>query len=148
MEIPDSREQVKIWQRTRNTQPPASDGLQMLAAGALRTANAYGTLAYQVMGVQKEQMKQLREQQLSAVRCLKGIYRLATGQTMKVQVNASAEQNIEPALRQIYGQSLKACNAYESRSGDSEYGAVFEMLAAREREHCRKIAEIMGALQV
>lgn len=148
MEIPDSREQVKIWQRTRPAQQPVTDGLQALAAAALTAAAAYGTLAPQLQGKQRETVLTLREQQLSAARCLRGVYRMVTGTPMQVKCSTPVTQTVDAALRTNYGRSLKALRAYEGRSGDGEYGGVFEALAVREREHCRKLAELMGMLQV
>lgn len=148
MEMQDPREQVKIWQRTRPVQASVTEGLQPLAAAALATASVYGSLVRQLQGTQRELAVQLREQQLGTVRCLKGIYRMATGNPMQVGSSTPAVETAEAALRKNYGRSLKSLSAYESRSADSEYGAVFEALAVREREHCRKLTELMGMLQV
>lgn len=148
MEIPDSREQVKIWQRVRPTQAPVTDGLQAIAASALAAAAVYGSLAQQLQGKQREMAMTLREHQLSAALCLKGIYRMATGTPLQIKGSTPATQTMDAALRRNYGHSLKALHGYESRSADGEYGAVFEALAVREREHCRKLMELMGQLQV
>ena len=148
MEIPDSREQVKIWQRTRPLQPPVTEGLQTIASAALTAAAVYGNWSQRMQGPQREMLITLREQQIAAARCLKGIYRMATGVPLQVVGSAPANQTMDAALRMNYGRSLKALRSYESRCTDQEYGAVFETLAMREREHCRKIAELMGMLQV
>ena len=146
MEIPDSREQVKIWQSARPTQAPATEGLQALALTAFTAAAVYGDLMPQLQTTQKEMASQLRQQQLKQVRCLKGIYRMAMGVPLKVAAATPATQTLEGALRRNYTRSMKALRAYESRSADSEFGAVFEVLAAYEREHCKKIIEWMGML--
>lgn len=148
MEMHDPREQVKVWSRVRPTQQPVTEGLQALAAAALASAAVYGSLAQQMNGAQREMARQLREHQLAAARCLKGVHRLASGTLMQLGSSTPAIQTAEAALRKNYGQSLKALHAFESRSADSEYGAVFEALAVREREHLRKITELMGLLQV
>lgn len=148
MEMHDAREQVKVWNRVRPTQQPVTDGLQALVAAALASAAVYGSLAQQMNGIQRELARQLREHQLSVVRTLKGIHRMASGAPMQLGSSAPVVQTTEAALRKNYGQSLKALHAYESRSADGEYGAVFEALAVREREHLRKITELMGLLQV
>lgn len=146
MERLDPREQVKVWNRVRPVQQPVTEGLQALAAGALAAAALYGALAKQMNGVQRELALLLREQQLSTARCLKGIHRMAGGAPMQIGGGAPTLQTAEAALRKNYGQSLKALQAFESRSADGEYGAVFEALAVRQREHLRKITELMGLL--
>ena len=65
---------------------------------------------------------------------------------MQLESAPPALQTAEAALRKNYGQCLKALHAFESRSADGEYGAVFEALAVRQREHLRKITELMGLL--
>ena len=147
METHDPREQVKIWQRVRPVQTPATDGLQMLTASLLESISVYTALLRRLQGMQRETAMQLREQQIQAVRCLKGIYRMATGNVMQIAGIAATVETTEAALRKNYGRSLKALTFYESRSADGEYGAVFEAMAVREREHSRKITEWMGMLQ-
>ena len=146
MEIHDPREQIKVWNRVRPIQQPVTEGLQALAAAALASAAVYGSLAQQIQGTQREMAKQLREQQLMTVRCLKGVHRMAGGTPMQLGSSIPVIQTAEAALRKNYGQSLKALRAFESRSADEEYGAVFEALAMREREHLRRITELMGLL--
>ncbi len=148
METPDSREQVKIWQRARPLQPPVTDGLQAIASAALTAAAVYGSLSQRMQDPHRKILVALRDQQIAAARCLKGIYRLATGTSMQIVGSAPANQTVDAALRTNYGRSLKALRGYESRCTDQEYGAVFEALAVREREHVRKLAELMGMLQV
>lgn len=125
-----------------------TDGLQALAASVLRSAAVYGSLLQQLQGPKKDIVRQLYQQQLETLHVLQGIYALATGRRMNVQTEQQALENIEPTLRRTYGQSLKNLAVYEKRSADGEFGVVFEALAVREREHCRKIAELMGLLQV
>lgn len=148
MEIPDSKEQIKVWSRVRQSQLPVTEGLQAMAAAAMTAAAMYSSLAKQLQGTQRELALQLREQQIAVVRCLKGVYRMASGETMQISCGAAELQTMEAALRKLYGQSLRALHAFETRSADGEYGAVFEALAMREREYLRKNAELMGLLQV
>lgn len=148
MEIPESKEQVKVWNRVRQPQLSVTEGLQSIAAAAMAAAAQYESLARQLSGTQRELALQLREQQISVVRCLKGVFRMAGCGPMQVNCGSAALQTAEAALRKLYGQSLRALHAFETRSADGEYGAVFEALAVREREHLRKNTELMGLLQV
>lgn len=127
---------------------PVTDGLQALAAAALRAVTVYAGIARQLQGAQKELAIQLWQQQLETLHVLQGIYRLATGMHMNLKNEEMLLENIEPALRKNYTRCLKALAAYENRSADREFGTIFEALADREREHGRKIAELMGVMQV
>ncbi|MBE6933485.1 MAG: hypothetical protein E7462_00295 [Ruminococcaceae bacterium] len=144
----DTPEQVKIWKRIRGDAQPITDGLPGLTAGALAEATLYGNLARQIQGPGQKILLSLQEDALSAARCLKGIYQIATGMAMNVAAVPPANENTDVALRKSYGRALKTLTAYESRSHHGEYGAVFSCLAAKKREHCCKIAELMGLLGV
>ncbi len=142
----DTPEEIKIWQRVRGEATPITDGLPALAAGALAEAAFYGKLAQQAQGQKRKILLQLQEEELYHARCLKGIYQIATGTAMQVAaVPISAEQTTV-ALRKSYGRSLKALNLYNGHSDNSEYGAIFACLAATERTHCCKIAELMSEI--
>lgn len=148
MNIPDARDEVRIWQRVRGESTPATDGLPGLTAGAMAQAALYGVLARQISGPGRTILLQLQEDELAHIRCLKGIYRMAFGMGMNTACVPPAPEKTESALRKCYGTALKALNAYEARSGNGEYGAVFGMLAAKKREHCYKLAQVMGILGV
>lgn len=137
-------EQVKIWQRVRGETPPVTDGLPGLAANALAHAALYGTLARQMQGSGRTMLLKLQEEEQHCVRCLKGVYRMVTGNRMQPAAVPIPAENMEAALRKCYGQSLKTLAAFESRAYDPEYGPVFGILAAKKREHCCALAELLG----
>ena len=137
-------EQVKIWQRVRGETPPVTDGLPGLAANALAHAALYGTLARQMQGPGRTMLLKLQEDEQHCARCLKGVYRMVTGNRMQPAAVPIPAENTEAALRKCYGQSLKTLAAFESRAYDPEYGPVFGILAAKKREHCCALAELLG----
>ena len=126
-------EQVRIWQRVKGETPPVTEGLPGLAANALAQATLYGSLARQMQGPGRNILLALQEEEQRCARCLKGIWRMVTGKRMQ-----------PAALRKSYGQSLKTLAAFESRAFHPEYGPVFAHLAAKKREHCCEIAELLG----
>ena len=75
---------------------------------------------------------------------MKGLYRMVTGNRMQPAAVPLSGENTETALRKCYGQTLKALAALESRAYDPEYGPVFAHLAAKKREHCCALAELLG----
>lgn len=137
-------EQVRIWQRVKGETPPVTEGLPGLAANALAQATLYGSLARQMQGPGRNILLALQEDELRCARCLKGIWRMVTGTRMQPAAVPLPAENMEAALRKSYGQSLKTLAAFESRAFHPEYGPVFAHLAAKKREHCCEIAELLG----
>lgn len=137
-------EQVKIWQRVKGETPSPTDGLPGLAAGALAQAALYGTLARQMQGPSRKILLTLQEDEQLCARCLKGIWRMVTGKRMQPTAVPLTPENTEAALRKCYGQTLKNLAVFESRAFHPEYGPVFGMLAAKSREHCCALAELLG----
>jgi hypothetical protein len=126
---------------------PITDGLQPLAAAILENAMVYVCLGRQLQGRSRELVLRMKDQQLSAVRCLKGIYRMVTGNVMQIGSGDPVIETTVAALRKNYGRSLKTRCFCDSRSADREYGAVFAALAVEEREHSRQLAELIGMLE-
>ena len=137
-------EQVKIWQRVKGETPPVTEGLPGLAAGALARAALYGNLARQLQGPGRGILQQLQEEEQHCARCMKGVYRMVTGNRMQPAAVPLSGENMETALRKCYGQTLKTLAAFDGRAYDPEYGPVFAHLAAKKREHCYALAELLG----
>ena len=137
-------EQVKIWQRVRPEATPVTDGLPGLAANAISQANLYGSLARQAQGSRRNLLLKLQEEERRCAQCLKGIYRMATGTPMTAGSVPLSPENTEAALRKCYGQCLKALALFDSRAFHPEYGPVFAQLAAKKREHCCTLTELLG----
>ena len=96
----------------------------------------------------RQTLLQLQSRELSNARCLKGIFRLVTGQNLTVATIPPGQDATQIALRKSYGHSLKTLNAYEARADHGEYGAVFRLLADGQRENCLKIAELAALTEV
>ena len=137
-------EQVRIWQRVKGEMPPATEGLPGLVANALAQGALYGTLARQMQGPSRQILLTLQADEQHCARCLKGIHRMVTGTPMQVAAVPLSAENTQAALRKCYGQSLKALAAFDSRAFHPEYGPVFGILAAKKREQCCALAELLG----
>lgn len=142
----DTPEEIKIWQRVRGEMPPITEGLPGLAASAWTEAALCGSLARQIQGPGQKILLQLQEENRCHARCLSGIYQLVTGTPLRFAHLPPAPDKLDIALRKSYGKALKALRAYEERTSHGEYGAVFGCMAATQRTHCCKIAELMGLL--
>ena len=137
-------EQVRIWQRVKGETPPVTEGLPGLAASALAQASLYGTLARQMQGPSRTILLTLQEEEQRCARCLKGVWRMVTGNRMQPAAVPLPSENMEAALRKSYGQTLKTLAAFESRAYHPEYGAIFSNLAAQKRGQCCALAELLG----
>ena len=137
-------EQVKIWQRVKGDPQPITDGLPALAANAVAQAALYGALARQTQGPGRTILLNLQDEEQNCARCLKGIYRMVTGTPLKPAAVPLSAENREAALRKCYAQALKTLAAFDSRAFHPEYGPVFGHLAAKKREHCCALVELMG----
>lgn len=137
-------EQVKIWQRVKGETPSPTDGLPGLAANALAQAALYGALARQMQGPPRRILLKLQEEEQHCARCLKGIYRMVTGNRMQPAAVPISSENTEATLRKCYGQTLKTLATFEKRAYDPEYGPIFAHLAAKKREHCCFLSELLG----
>ena len=142
----DTSEQIKIWQRMHTDSRCVTDGLSALAAGALAEAAAFGALAGRTQGPPRKILLQLQEDELCHARTLKGLFQILTGTPMNIAAIPPSQDKIDVALRKSYGKALKALSAYENRLSNGECGAIFACLAVKKREHCCKIAELMGLL--
>ena len=141
-------EQVKIWQRVRGETPSVTEGLPGLAAGCLARAALYSTLSRQMQGPGKSILQQLQENEQRCARCIKGVFRIADGTQMNPGTVPLSPDKMEVALRKCYGQTLKTLSACNARTFHGEYGPVFTDIAARQRENCCKLAELMGVIGV
>lgn len=137
-------EQVKIWQRVKGETPPTIDGLPAFVAGSLARAAYYGTLSRQMQGPARSMLLTMQEEEQHCARCLKGIYRMITGTPLKSAAVPLSAENTENALRKCYGQTLKVLTACNTRSYDPEYGPVFTAIGSKMRDHCCKLAELLG----
>ena len=137
-------EQVRIWQRVKGDAPPVTEGLPGLAANALAHATLYGTFARQMQGTGRTMLLAMQEDEQHCARCLKGIWRIVTGKRMQPAAVPLPAENMEVALRKCYGHCLKTLAVFESRAFHPEYGPIFGILAAKKREHCCALAELLG----
>ena len=76
--------------------------------------------------------------------CLKGIATLVNGFAPQGTSTTQLQSNTDAILRRCYGAQLRLLKIYESRIADVEYGPVFERMAARGREHCYVLLELIG----
>ena len=145
----DPKTAARVWDRVQSTAVPAADAqviLNLIGEEALDAAT-YITLSKRLPAPLAAAVRQLAQQEQSHVSCLKGAYTMITGEKPKFLPVKPADDPPDIVLRRCYGRKMRALAQYEARQADPQYGHVFRTLARQEQEHCRKILEILGALQ-
>ena len=149
MENYDAAKATRVWQRVQGAKPPTpeAEGLPALIAGELEDAAIYMHLAKRAGQKESQILRRLADEEQSHGSCLKGIYRLMTGEQVSPRIPPIQQQPAEHILRRCYGKEMRCLAQYEARSNDPEYGPVFARLAAQEREHCMTVLELIGRLK-
>lgn len=149
MENYDAAKAARVWQRVQGAKPaiPEADGVPALIAGELENAAIYLHLANRLGQKDSQILRRLAEEEQSQASCLKGIYRLITGEQVSPVIPPIRQQPAEQILRRCYGNEMRHLAQYEARSADPEYGPVFTRLAAREQAHCMTILGLIGRLK-
>lgn len=144
----DAAKATRVWQRVQGAKPavPEADGIPALIAGELEDSATYLYLAKRMGQKESQILRRLAEEEQSHGSCLKGIYRLMTGEQSSPVIPPVRQQPAEQILRRCYGKEMRCLAQYEARSADPEYGPVFARLAAQEREHCMTVLELIGRL--
>ena len=149
MEHYDAAKATRVWQRVQSSQPnqPDIQGLSALIAEELEDAATYAQLAKRFGGKEGQTFRQLADTEYSHAACLKGIYALMTGEPINPVIPPLRQEPAERTLRRCYGREMRCLAQYECRSSDPEYGPVFARLAAKEREHCMTVLELLGRMK-
>ena len=137
-----------VWQRVQGAAPtPDLHQLPELIAEEKQDAATYLHLSHRFGGREGAMLRKMAEEEQTHVACLRGIYRMVTGERCQIHTAPVDLEDPPVALRRCYGREMRCLAAYEGRSGDSEYGPVFAQLAQQEREHCKNILLLMGKLE-
>ena len=139
---------AQVWDRVRGAAIPAPDAQAVLTliAEELADAAAYQQLARRLPPAQANAARQMAQQEQAHATCLRGVYRLITGQKPLIPPVRVPDDGPEIVLRRCYGREMRCLSHYEARQGDPQYGHIFQTLARQEKEHCHRILEILGAV--
>ena len=145
----DPQREARVWQRVKDQThekpaPQQNDNLPMLIMEQLQLTAAYMQLARQMPGKEGAIFVRLAREAKAQAVCLKGILILMTGQNSDTGVSQPQISPTDVMLRRCYGKELRLLKTYESRRLDPEYGPVFERMAARGRDHCCTLLELIG----
>ena len=139
--------QAQVWERVfaRNGEQPRDDLRELLAA-ATELAGVYRHLAGTLTGKPRERVRQLYEEELANIACLKGLGILAGRREEVLKIWAPSREPGKKLLEKCYHRSRRCMVNYMGYSAEPEFGVVFQKLAEREGQHCALIAELLGML--
>ena len=120
-------------------------GEMMLSSGT--AAENYRALARCFRGWQAECLTAMAREARAQQACLSGIRALVIGEESCRGIAGPPDTgSLAVRLKKAYVRAMRLLSACEAWAADPEYGPVFQRLAARQQEHCRKILEIIGNL--
>lgn len=137
----------RVWQRVRGEGCAAPEpDLAALIRAEWEDAALYLQLSKKFPGQEGAVLRRMQEQEQSHCACLRGIYTVTTATPQPLTPPAPVHGSVQQLLRQCYGREMRAISAYDSRSGDPQYGHVFARLRDQEQEHCRMILQLIGSM--
>ena len=109
-------------------------------------AENYRRLAGCFSGWQAEALNRMAREAKAQSTCIGGICALVMGEAPEKTVALPDSGTIAVRLKKAYSRAMHLLAACEGYTTDIEYGPVFQRLATKQQEHCRKILEIIGSL--
>lgn len=147
METIDPNQAARVWSRVRGeTRDDETLTLEQLLKHQWEDAALYLQLAHRSTGREAAQFQRLHQQKQAHCACLKGIYRLLTGDVPRLQKLPPSREPLETTLRRCYQRELESLCAFQQRSQDPTYGHVYTRMAQQTQEHCRIILELIGSM--
>ena len=110
------------------------------------SAENYGRLARCFSGWQAEALGRMARESRAQASCIGGICAIVLVEAPKKTAAPPDTGTTVVRLKKAYARAMRMLSACEGYTADPEYGPVFQRLAARQQEHCRKILEIIGSL--
>ena len=137
----------QVWQRVRaGAEETAKSDLRQLQREAMELAAVYRNLVAQLTGRQQEQARRLYLGEKANAHAIAGVGCLSWDEEEPIKIWQPARDNPGKILERCYHRTRRCVTEYLARSAEGEYGVVFKALAAREEEHCARIAELLGSL--
>ena len=109
-------------------------------------AENYRRLAKCFYGWQAEALGRMAKEAKAQASCIGGICALILGEAPERALPCPDTGTISVRLKKAYARAMHLLSACEGYRTDPEYGPVFQRLAIKQQEHCRKILEIIGSL--
>lgn len=147
MEKIDRDLEAQVWQRVMG-QPEAqrADNRPLLLL-SWEAAGTYRHLAGILSGKAGERARRLQDRAMDSVAALKGIRLLSGGQVGHLAPVPIPKEPARRLLEKSYFRARALMTEYTARELDGEFGVVYQRLAARERENCAMLAQLLGGME-
>lgn len=147
METVDPNQAARVWQRVRGNSPEADvSKLERMIALEWEDAAIYLQLSRRCSGREAALLYRLFQQEHTHCACLRGIYSMMTGESLRMPSVQHTAEPLKLALRNCYGREMQRLRTYEEQCQDPNYGYVFSRMREQEQEHCRMLLELIGSL--
>ena len=134
----------RVWQRVLAGPGESGEDLRPLMHAASENAMDYLHLLRRASGKQKEALQRLYDRARVNLNCLRGLQTLRFGSGGKLTPLPASGESLEKTLTKCYHRTRRAMTEYTARSAEPEFGAVFAVMANRERDNAALIAELLG----
>lgn len=132
----EERLESRVWQRVRGDADPAQELRQCLQ----KQGELLGM--YRNLGRRGGKGRQLYEQKMNQVACLRGLLRVMTGQC----VAPPKSPEMAADLLRCHREELIFLGQLRRWSREGELAALFDALADRQKCQCRLVLEILGTM--
>ena len=136
--------QERVWQRVMAAPGDSREDLRPLMHPAAENAMEYYALTKRATGKTREALQKLYDRARVNLNCLRGLQSMRFGTAGKSAPQPSSGENLRKTLEKCYHRTRRAIMEYTARSAEPEFGAVFAVMADRERENIALIAELLG----
>lgn len=136
-----------VWQRVVGDQRlQAETDLKHMALDTVEAMSQYSRLLRSHSGKEREVLKQLLDNAGEDFACLKGLYRLQNGSSMKLRTSPTGQSVTTKDLICRYHKTRRAQQEYTARSAEPDWGCVFHDLAQRQEKQCSLLARLLGRM--
>jgi len=134
----------RVWNRVLAGPGESGEDLRHLMHAASENAMDYYHLLRRASGRNKEALQRLYDRARVNLNCLQGLQTLRFGTAAKLHPLPQTGEPMGKLLEKCYHRTRRAIMEYTARSAEPEFGAVFAVMADRERDNAALIAELLG----
>lgn len=150
MEKVDKQMERRVWQRVQSRQDvpapaPRQENLKPWVLVAQENTAVLRSLQLQLIGKQWEGLRRLEADSGRMVQALRGIC-LMQGETVRLNPVPTPKEPPRRALEKCFHRTRRLREEMGKRSGDGEFGMVFQSLGRKCEDLCAALAEMLGRL--
>ena len=150
MEKVDKQLEKRVWQRVQSRQEPAAplprqEKLKPWVLVAQENTAVLRALQLQLIGKQWEGLRRLEQDSARMVYTLRGLGMLLD-ENIRLSPVPTPKEVPRRALEKCFHRTRRLRDEMEKRSGDGEYGPVYQSLMRKCDDLCAAIAEMIGRL--